>query len=269
MTPRTSLEEVEFVRSLGVEIRTGVDVGGEVQLDDLVRDHDAVFLGVGLGNTQRLQIPGEDLAGVHEALDFIRDYQTKPYGDVLVGRRVAVIGAGNTSIDAATAAVRLGAEKVSILYRRSRAEMPAYDYEYELAKRDGVQFEWLTAPVAILGASAVRGLRCVRMRLGEPDGRGRRAPEPLSGSEFEMPVDMVIAAVGQEKRAAWLARIDDLRLDGGRVVVDPATGMTSLPGLFAGGDCVNGGREVVNAVAEGKLAAHGIDGWLRARASHR
>jgi glutamate synthase (NADPH/NADH) small chain len=267
MTPRTSLEEIDFVRSLGVEIRTGVDVGRDVQVADLLRDHDAVFLGVGLGTTLRLGIPGEQLPGVCEALEFIREYKTKPYGEVQVGRRVAVVGAGNTSVDAATAAVRLGAEKVWIVYRRSREEMPAYDYEYDLAKQDGVQFEWLTAPVEIVGDGAVTGMRCVRMRLGAPDERGRRAPEPIPGSEFTMPVDMVIGAVGQAKRVEWLAGIPGLRLENGRVGVDPHSRMTSIPGLFAGGDCVNGGQEVVNAVAEGKHAAHGIDRWVRAKSS--
>jgi glutamate synthase (NADPH/NADH) small chain len=272
MTPETSLAEVEFVRSLGVEIRVGVSVETSaeptprsVPLADLLRDYDAVFLGVGLGSTQKLGIPGEQLEGVHEALDFIRDYKIKPYGDVPVGRRVAVIGAGNTSVDAATAAVRLGAEKVWIVYRRSRDEMPAYDYEYELAKQDGVQFEWLTAPIEVVGQRAVEGLRCVRMRLGARDARGRRAPEPIRGSEFTMPVDMVIGAVGQEKRLDWLERLPGLRLDNGRVMIEPATGMTSVPGLFSGGDCANGGKEVVNAVAEGKLAAYGIDAWVQSR----
>lgn len=271
MTPRASLEEIDFVRSLGVEIRTGVDVGRDAHVPDLLRTYDAVFLGIGLGSTQKLGIPGEGLPGVLEALQFIREYKTKPYGDVPVGRRVAVIGAGNTSIDAATAAVRLGAETVTIVYRRSRDEMPAYDYEYELAKQDGVRFQWLTAPVQILGDGGVSGLRCIRMRLGAPDERGRKTSEPIAGSEFTMPADMVIAAVGQVKRSDWLSRIDGVQLDAGRVVVDPETGMTSIPGLFAGGDCANGGKEVVNAVAEGKLAAHGIDRWLRARAgsSHR
>jgi glutamate synthase (NADPH/NADH) small chain len=265
LTPRTSLEEIEFVKSLGVEIRTGVAVGRDVTVQDLRRDHVAVFLGVGLGGTQRLGIPGEELDGVREALDFIRDYKTQPYGTVAVGRRVAVVGAGNTSIDAATAAVRLGAEHVAIVYRRSRDEMPAYDFEYELAKQDGVAFEWLTSPVEVLGKRSVEGLRCVRMRLGAPDARGRRAPEAIPGSEFVLACDMVIKAVGQEKRLEWLASIDGLRLESGRVVVDTTTGMTSVPGLFAGGDCANGGKEVVNAVAEGKLAAAGIHRWAEAQ----
>jgi glutamate synthase (NADPH/NADH) small chain len=269
MTPRASLEEIEFVKSLGAELRTGVEVGRDVQVADLRRDHDAVFIGVGLGKTQGLGIPGEERDGVWEALDFIRQYKTKPYGEVPVGRRVAVIGAGNTSIDAATAAVRLGADEVTIVYRRGRDEMPAYDYEYELAKQDGVRFEWWTVPIEVLGDGPVTGLRCVRMRLSAPGAGGQRALEPVAGSEFTMPVDMVVKAVGQEKRLAWLESIPGLRLAKGVVAVDRDSGMTSVPGLFAGGDCANGGQEVVNAVAEGKLAAHGIDRWVRAGAKPR
>lgn len=270
MTPETSLEEIAYIKALGVEMHTGIAVSpgpaaapGSVAIADLQRDYAAVFLGVGLGATHKLGIPGEQLAGVHEALTFIRAYKTAPYGSVPVGRSVAVVGAGNTAVDAATAAIRLGAERVCIVYRRSRDEMPAYDYEYELAKQDGIAFEWLTAPVEVVGTQAVEGLRCVRMRLGARDARGRRAPEPVAGSEFVLPVDMVLAAVGQEKRQSWLAAIPGLRLEAGRIVTDPTSAMTSLAGLFAGGDCANGGKEVVNAVAEGKHAAHGIDAWLR------
>jgi len=143
--------------------------------------------------------------------------------------------------------------------------MPAFHYEYELAKRDGVVFYWLTSPIEILGEHSVTGLRCVRMQLGAPDDRGRRRPEPIPGSEFGLEADMVIGAVGQEKLLDWLERIDGLRVVNGCVAVDPETGMTSVPGLFAGGDCVNGGSEVVNAVAEGKLAAAGIDRFVRAQ----
>jgi glutamate synthase (NADPH/NADH) small chain len=267
MTRQDSLNEVEYVKSLGVTVRCGVEVGRDLQTEDLLRDYDAVFLGVGLGGTHKLGIPGDELAGVVEALLFIRKYKTQSYGDVPVGRRVAVIGAGNTAIDAATAAVRLGAERTWILYRRSEAEMPAFDYEYDLAKQDGVIFQWLTAPVEVVGTGVVEGLRCVRMQLGEPDEKGRARPEPIPGTEFLLDVDMVIPSIGQEKLEEWLAGIDGLKLERGRVVVDPATGMTSVPGLFSGGDCVNGGMEVVNAVAEGKLAAAGIDEFVSARAA--
>ena len=265
LTAADSLREIEFVRSLGVEIRSGIEVGRDVRMDDLRRDYDAVFIGIGLGGTQKLGIPGEDTDGVVDALGFIRASKTRPYGEVEVGRRVAVIGAGNTAIDAATAAVRLGAERTWIVYRRSEAEMPAFRYEYDLAKHDGVAFEWLAAPVAVLGDTHVTGLRCTRMRLGAADARGRARPEPLPGSDFVLDVDMVIAATGQEKQMEWMAGIPGLQVERGCVVTDPATGMTSVPGLFAGGDCVNGGLEVVNAVAEGMRAASGIHAWLQAR----
>jgi glutamate synthase (NADPH/NADH) small chain len=143
--------------------------------------------------------------------------------------------------------------------------MPAYEYEYELAKQDGVRFEWWAAPVAVEGDRAVTGLRCVRMHAGAGGG----TIEPVPGSEFVLECDMVILAVGQEKRLVWLNGIEGLQLEAGRVAVDPETGMTSVPGLFAGGDCANGGKEVVNAVAEGKLAAAGIDAWVRERAGRR
>jgi len=263
MTPRTSLQEVEFIRGLGVQFRTGVEVGRDVQIADLRRDHDALFLGVGLGGTQRLGIPGEGLTGVTDALSFIRAYKTEPYGTVPVGRHVVVVGAGNTAVDAATAAVRLGAEHVVMMYRRGRDEMSAYDYEYELAKQDGIGFEWWTAPLEIRGKNGVvEGLRCVRLLAGPPGADGRCKLEPIAGSEFLLGTDMVIAAIGQEKRQAWLAKIPGLTLDRGRVVVDETTGMTSIAGVFSGGDCANGGMEVVNAVAEGQRAARGMHAWM-------
>ncbi|MGA2261348.1 MAG: FAD-dependent oxidoreductase, partial [Acidobacteriota bacterium] len=179
-----------------------------------------------------------------------------------VGRRVAVIGGGNTAIDAVTEARRLGAERVMILYRRSRKEMPAYDFEYELAMRDEVEFHFLVAPVRILGTDHVEAIECIRMQLGESDEKGRRRPEPLRGSEFQIAVDMVIESVGQRLEETFLTGIPDLRIDRDRLWVDPGTLQTSNPKYFAGGDIINGGKEVVNAAADGKRAAHSIDRWL-------
>jgi glutamate synthase (NADPH/NADH) small chain len=179
-----------------------------------------------------------------------------------------VVGGGNTAIDAATAALRLGAEEVHVLYRRSETEMPAFQFEYDLAKQEGVRFHWLTQPVAIHGAArdhaAVESVECVRMELGPPDRRGRRQPQPIPGSNFRLSCDMVIPSIGQSRLLDFLAQFRDIRLAGGCVVVDPATGQTSNPRYFAGGDCVNGGREVVDAVAEGKRAAAGIAQRLEA-----
>lgn len=262
MSQEDALKEVRLVESLGVEIRSGVRVGTDISLAELERKHDALFLGVGLGVSSRLNIPGEDLPGVVDAIDFIELVTTRNWTSVDVGRRVAVIGAGNTAIDAVTEARRLGAEHVMIIYRRSRDEMPAYDFEVELAKRDGVQFQFLTAPVRIIGNTHVEAIECVQMKLGEPDDEGRRKPVPVPGSEFHIPVDMVIKSVGQRIEDTFLGTIPGLRIERGRVWVNPDTMQTSNPKYFAGGDCVNGGKEVVNAAADGKKAARGIDALL-------
>lgn len=256
LRPETSLAEVELVRSLGVEIRTGAEVGRKVTAKQLADRFDAVFVGVGLGRTHRLNIPGEELPEVLEALDFIEQIHTRPLHQVPVGRRVAVIGCGNTAIDAVTQAKRLGAEQAVIVYRRGEADMPAYPYEYDLAKVDGCEFLFHTAPLEILGAKGhVTGLKLVQTRV---DGKGR--VEAVPGSERVEPFDMVIKALGQEPQAALLKSVfPGLKFgDDGTVVRNPDTGQTSLPNVFAGGDCANGGREVVNAVAEGKKAARGI-----------
>jgi dihydropyrimidine dehydrogenase (NAD+) subunit PreT len=262
MSYRDSLNEVKLVQSFGVKIQTGVWIGRDVTLAELEKKHDAIFLGVGLGNATDLKIPGEDLKGVHDALHFIEQVTQRKWASVDVGRRVAVIGAGNTAIDAATEAKRLGAEQVMILYRRNREEMSAYNYEYELAKSDGVVFHFLTAPKRIIGNSHVEALECIRMKLGSPDVKGKRAPEPVPDSEFRLPVDMVIKAIGQKSSGGFFSQIPDLKTQNGRVVVDPETLQTSNPKYFAGGDCINGGKEVVNAAADGKKAAHGIHKFI-------
>jgi glutamate synthase (NADPH/NADH) small chain len=262
-TQSDSLNEVKLVESFGVKIKTGVRVGAQIAVGELMIRHAALFLGIGLASPSRLNIPGEDLHGVYDALEFIERVTTRNWTSVDVGRRVAVIGAGNTAIDAATEARRLGAEQVMILYRRSRQEMPAYDFEYDLAKRDGVIFSFLTAPSRILGNSQVEGLECIRMKLGASDAEGRRKPEPIPGSEFQLPVDMVIKSVGQNLEEGFLSQFPKLRASNGQVWVDPETMQTSSPGIFAGGDCTNGGKEVVNAAADGKKAAHGIGRYLK------
>jgi glutamate synthase (NADPH/NADH) small chain len=241
MTHRMSIEEVERIQALGVQVRTGVWVGKEVSVAELLEDFDAVFLGVGLGGTRRLGIPGEDLEGCIDALHFIEDVKLKPRAEVRVGRRVAVVGAGNTAIDAVTQAKRLGSERVVMVYRRTQREMSAYHYEFEIAKGDQVEFLWQAQPARIEGNGRVERLTCRRTTTGE---------------EVALEVDMVIKAIGQEKRAEWLRAVPGLELDAaGRVAVDAATCRTSVPKLYAGGDCINGGKEAVNAVADGKRAA--------------
>jgi glutamate synthase (NADPH/NADH) small chain len=262
MTQRVSIDEARAVERLGVKFRLGVEVGRDVSFDELEAAHDGVFLGVGLGETGRLDIPGEELEGVYDALYVIERIKSRRWETVPLGRTVAVVGAGNTAIDAVTQARRLGAERVMLVYRRGPAEMPAYEYEYTLAKQDAVEFLWQTAPVGVLadeGGTKVAGLRCVRTELGEPDASGRRSVRPVEGSEFDVPADTVIKATGQQKMREFFSNIPGVEVDkAGRVVVEPETMRTGHPKFFAGGDCVNGGREAVDASQMGKLAAQGI-----------
>ncbi len=255
LRPADSLKEVALVRGMGVRFETGVEVGTALPIETLEQDVDAIFIGVGLGPTQTLGVPGENLPGVVDALRFISDYKT---GTAEVGTRVIVVGAGNTAIDAATASVRLKAESVIIVYRRSDGEMPAFRYEYELAKQDGIEFHWLAQPVAIHGNGAVESVECIRMELGPTDASGRRFPQPVAGSNFRLPADMVITSVGQSRLLAFLEQCRGVELRNQCVAITRETGQTANPKYFAGGDCVSGGREVVDAVADGKRAATGI-----------
>ena len=260
MRAEDGVREVDLVRSLGVEVREGVEVGRDVTTAALWDEADAVFVGVGLGATEALGLPGEDLEGVVDAITFIDRLKNRPFRDVEVGRNVVVIGAGNTSVDAATQAKRLGAENVLVVYRRGPEDVSAYHYEFELAKNDGVVYVFYAQPARFVGRGAVEALECVRTETVAEGGR--RQLRAIPGSEFQIPCDMAITAVGQKKHASWLeAAFPGIALDGGRVRID-AQGRTSLKGLYAGGDCVNGGKEVVNAVADGKAAARAIDADL-------
>jgi glutamate synthase (NADPH/NADH) small chain len=258
MRASEAIKEIEMIRALGVEIRSGVVVGANITLADLERDYDAIFLGIGLGETEDLHLPGEELPGCYDALSFIEATKSKRLDQVDVAMRVAVIGAGNTAIDVATAAMRLGAEKVYMVYRRSPAEMTAFDYEYELAKNDGVHFIWRATPLQITGAGRVEHLECIRTERSTKDAGGRTSYPPVPGTEFRLDVGMVVKALGQKRKLDFLKQIPDLELQNGRVVIDPQTMRTRNPIYFAGGDCVNGGGEVVDAVAHGKRAAGGI-----------
>ena len=263
LRPTDSLREVEMIRSLGVEFRCA-DVGADVTLEELERTFDAIFLGIGLGQMQRLGIPGEHIPGVVDALRFIERYKTGK--DPAVGRTVAVIGGGNTAIDAAVAARRLGAEEVHIFYRRTEKEMPAFAHEYSHARSEGVIFHWLAQPVSVVeGKGKAAGVQFVRTRLGAPDESGRRGVEAIHGSDFTFLCDLVIPALGQAKLVELLKESRGVTLNGDLVAVDRATGRTANPRYYAGGDCVNGGREIVDAVADGKRAADAIAARLPAR----
>lgn len=250
--------EVAMIERLGVKMRYGVTVGQDISREDLERRHHAIFLGVGLGADTRARIPGEDLLNVWDSLDFIG--QIKQGHLPTIGPTVAVIGGGNTAIDVAREAVRLGATNVSVLYRRTEDQMPAFKHEVKAARKEGVHFYWLTAPLRLIGDGKVRQIECIHMKLGAPDRSGRPAPEPVPGTEFIMEVDTVIKAIGQEKRVEFFKQLG-LTVEGGLVKVTENF-QTSRAQYFAGGDCVNGGGTVVEAVRHGKIAAQAIAKFL-------
>lgn len=257
MSQGTSLDEVRMLFRLGVDVVSGKEIGKDVAVGKLLADFDAVFVGIGLGQTNALRVPGENLPGVWDALGFIRWVKARnlrPLGQSAV---TVVIGAGNTSIDAVTQSKRTGAEKVIMAYRRSEAEMGAYGFEYELAKKDGAEFLWNAAPVRILGKKKVEGVEFQKTKTT----RGKLVAVP--GSKFVVRCDRVIKAIGQSKQAG-LAQALGLKLSpDGRIAVEPRSLRTSHPKVFAGGDAINGGKEVVNAAADGKRAAWGIHQALR------
>jgi dihydropyrimidine dehydrogenase (NAD+) subunit PreT len=265
-----SIREADLVKQLGVKFRQNTEVGRDISFGDLENQFDAIFIGVGLGETWDLSLPGEDLHGVCGAIEFIEQTKVQAFSEVEVGRRIACIGAGNTAIDVVTAARRLGAETVYLIYRRSEAEMPAFAYEYQLAKQDSVVFLWQTQPVRVLGNDGVvTGLECLRTELGPPDAKGRRTPAAVPGTEFTVEVDMVVRAVGQQPVTDFLRGVKGVELNkNGTIKIDDCH-HTGNPKYFAGGDCTNGGKEVVDAVAEGMAAARGLDARLGApRAKH-
>lgn len=266
MTQAESLAEIEQIEALGVQFRTNTAVVKEIQNPDQSRGgaeseaesdvrrntpisirelretHDAIFLASGLGKTNRLNIEGEDLVGVIDALAFIEQVKKRDWNAVPLGRNVVVIGAGNTAIDAVTQAKRLGAERVTLVYRRTEKDAPAYDYEMELAKKDGIEFLWQTVPTAIGGHD-----RVISLRVKGPDG-----------GEYKIPCDLLIKAIGQTKMSGFFAEVCEVAIDEkGRVVVNEMMQTSDLQ-VFAGGDCVNGGGEAVDAAQMGKRAAAGI-----------
>jgi dihydropyrimidine dehydrogenase (NAD+) subunit PreT len=266
---RVSLEEVEFVKKLGVDIKTQTEIGKDIQAEELLKNFDAVFIGAGMGKVPDMGIPGEELQGVTEALSFIAETKLaekdglEHLKELPIGNHVAVIGAGNTAIDAATIAKRLGAERVTIIYRRSDKEMPAYEFEYEFIKNEGVEFRFLTQPVEVIGENGkVTGLKCVKMQLGQPGADGRRQVEAVPGSEWVLECDQVIKAIGQEKPAS-LVMAFNLQTEKGYIKIDD-TLKTSNPKVYAGGDCIRSKGEAmtVTATQDGKIAAKSIHQML-------
>lgn len=269
MTQSVAVAEAERIAAMGVKFLLNTKVVGEhgskgesntdadeaserpplqaVSFDEMKTWHDAVFLAAGLGDTNDLGIPGEELEGVYDALHFIESVKTRDWANVPLGRSVVVIGAGNTAVDAATQAKRLGAERVTMVYRRTASDAPAYDYELELARADGIEFVWQAAPIGVIGDSDYT--RVAALQCEKTDG---------TLELFDIPCDLVIKAIGQQKQGSFFEHIARVEIDqGGRVVVDENM-QTSDPKVFAGGDCANGGAEAVDASQMGKLAAIGI-----------
>lgn len=258
--PREALKaDIAYIKSFGVEIKTNVKVGESVTIEELRKNHKAVFLATGAYEELKLKVSGEELNGVIHCIDFLKKVNLGE--KVVLGKNVAVIGGGNAAVDAARVAKRLGSD-VTILYRRSRTEMPANSWEVDEALEEGIKIEFLVAPVKIHGTGKVQEIECIRMKLGEPDESGRRRPVPIPGSEFKIPVDNVIPAISQKPRIEWLGKDFD-RTKWGTLVVNDDTLETSVKGVYAGGDVVLGPDTIIKAVAQGKRAADAIDAQIK------
>lgn len=261
--------EVDTLKKLGVKIELNAVIGKVETVDELLAEgFDAVFIGTGAGLPNFMGIPGENLGGVYSANEYLtrsnlmKAYRFPDYDTPIIrSRRVAVVGGGNVAMDAARTALRLGAQEVMLVYRRSREEMPARIEEIHHAEEEGVRFELLTNPIEILGddKGQVRGIRCLRMKLGEPDASGRRRPVPVQGSEFEVELDTAIIAIGNTPNPLIPSTTPDLKVGShGTIQADPQTGRTSKARVFAGGDIVTGAATVIEAMGAGKRAARAI-----------
>jgi formate dehydrogenase beta subunit len=263
--PREELNrDIDAMRDLGVAIRLNTAIGLAVSLDELQREYDAVLLAVGAQRSQRLGIPGEvELRGVIPATTFLKDFNLDP--DTKLEGDVAVVGGGSTALDAARSALRAGARSVHILYRRTRVEMPAQAEEVRAAIAEGIQLHELVAPVQVLGSEGrVRGLRCQRMALSDPDEKGRRKPVPVLGTEFDLPIDSVLVAIGEAPDPSFLPEGTSVGVaPWGGLLINPQTLATGAPGVFAAGDVTYGPKSIIHAAAHGRQAARSIHAYLR------
>lgn len=277
---RIVAKEVEGLKALGVKVETNVVIGRTLTIDELFEmGFEAVFIGSGAGLPNFMGIPGESLVGVYSANEFLtrsnlmKAYRESPTTPIMKGGRVAVVGGGNVAMDAARTALRLGAEKVYIVYRRSMEELPARREEVEHAEEEGIDFRLLNNPVEILGYSdpddprdpkngSVVGMRCIRMELGEPDASGRRRPVEIPGSEFVLDVDTVVMAIGTSPNPLIKDTTDGLEVNRRGGIIVNEDGLTSRPAVYAGGDAVTGAATVISAMGAGKTAARAIDEYL-------
>ncbi len=265
--------EVDYVKSLGVEIKLDYVVGKKITVDELLdNNYQAVFLGIGAGLPLFLRIPGENLNGVYSANEFLTRVNLMKahkfpvyYTPIKVGKRIAVIGGGNVAMDSARTALRLGAEQVYIVYRRSEIEMPARKEEIENAKEEGIEFKLLTNPKRFLGNDRnwLKGMECYKMQLGEKDSSGRRRPIEIPGSEFTIDVDVAIVALGTTPNPLIAGSVKDLDFtEKGTIIADEKTGKTTKQGVWAGGDIISGSATVISAMAGGKRSAVSINAYL-------
>ena len=274
--PKVIVEkEVDYIKSLGVEVRMNAVIGNLFTIDELLNEHgyDACFIAIGAGLPTFMGIAGENLNGIYSANEFLtranlmKAYLFPQYDTpIKKGKRVAVFGGGNVAMDSARVAMRLGAEKVYLIYRRSEAEMPARKAEIHHAHEEGIEFLLLTNPLRFIddGKGNVCGVECMKMELGEPDASGRRKPVPVKGSEFQLEIDVAIPAIGTRSNTLLTRNMPDLFLNKkGYIIADHETGMTSKPGVFAGGDIVTGSATVILAMGAGRKAARGINDYLK------
>lgn len=264
--PRPAIKaDIDYILAHGIDVKTNQTLGKEFSFDDLLKqNYKAIFLATGAWKGLKLGITGENLSGVYQVLDFLRqvNLKTKDLSTELNGKRVSVIGGGNAALDAARTSLRLGAKEVSIIYRRSRREMPANDWEIEEGEKEGIKIVFLAAPTKIIGKDGkVSGIECQKMELGPPDSTGRRAPIPIPKSEFIIDTDIIIPAVSQAPDASLFPDLEKTKW--GSVKVNPDNMMTSQEGIFAGGDLVSGPATVIEAVAAGKKAAENIELYLK------
>ena len=274
--PKVIVEkEVDYIKKLGVEVRMNAVIGNLFTIDELLNEHgyDACFIAIGAGLPMFMGIPGENFNGVYSANEFLtranlmKAYLFPEYDTpIKKGKKVAVFGGGNVAMDSARVAMRLGAEKVYLIYRRSEAEMPARKAEVHHAHEEGIEFMLLTNPLRFIddGKGNVAAVECIRMELGEPDASGRRKPVPVKGSEFRLEIDVAIPAIGTRSNTLLTQNMPDLFLNKrGYIIADHETGMTSKPGVFAGGDIVTGSATVILAMGAGRKAAKGINDYLK------
>lgn len=266
--------ELDYLESLGVEIKCNVVVGASIGVDELLNEegYKAVFIGVGAGLPMFLNIPGENLQGVYSSNEYLtRSNLMKAYKfpeadtPIECGKKVAVFGGGNVAMDAARTALRLGADDVYLFYRRAREQMPAREAEIHHADEEGLNWQFLTNPVEFIGDENghVKAVKCLRMELGEPDASGRRRPVPIEGSEFVTEIDVAVVAIGNNSNPLLTSQMSDLELNKwGNIVADEATGKTTKRGVFAGGDIVTGAATVILAAGAGRKAANAIDDYI-------